>query len=36
MSSRLENFIRDHREEFDDNEPNPQVWKKVQDQLDRQ
>ncbi len=33
MSSGLENFIRDHREEFDGNEPDPQLWKKVQQQL---
>jgi hypothetical protein len=33
MSSRLENFIRDHREEFDGNEPNPQLWKRVEQQL---
>src|SRR5687768_4352090 len=33
MSSRLENFIRDHREEFDGNEPDPQLWKKVEQQL---
>ena len=34
MSSRLENFIRDHRDEFDGNEPDPLLWKKLQQQLD--
>lgn len=33
MSSGLENFIRDHRDEFDENEPDPQLWKKVEQQL---
>lgn len=33
MSNRLENFIRDNREQFDLDEPNPQVWKKVQQNL---
>ena len=33
MSSRLENFIRDHRDEFDGNEPDPLLWKKLQQQL---
>ena len=33
MSSGLENFIRDHRDEFDANEPDPRLWKKVQQQL---
>ncbi len=33
MSNRLENFIRDNREQFDLDEPNPQVWKKVEQQL---
>ena len=33
MSSRLENFIRDHREEFDGNEPDPLLWKKLERQL---
>ena len=31
--SRLEQFIRDHREEFDGDEPNPQVWKKLEAKL---
>ena len=34
MSSRLENFIRDHREEFDGNEPDPVLWKKLEQQLE--
>ena len=34
MSSRLENFIRDHREEFDGNEPDPMLWKKLEQQLE--
>ncbi|MGZ5134613.1 MAG: hypothetical protein ACXWCG_05670 [Flavitalea sp.] len=33
MSSRLENFIRDNREQFDADEPNPQLWKKLDQQL---
>jgi len=33
MSSRLENFIRDNREEFDGNEPDPLLWKKLEQQL---
>ena len=33
MSSGLENFIRDHRDEFDANEPDPRLWEKVQQQL---
>ena len=31
--SQLENFIRDHREEFDGEEPLPRVWKDLQQQL---
>lgn len=34
MSSKLENFIRDHREEFDGEEPGAHVWKKLEQQLD--
>ena len=34
MSSKLEKFIRDHREEFDAEEPAPRVWKKLEEQLD--
>lgn len=33
MNSRLEKFIRDHRGEFDGDEPNPQLWKKLEQQL---
>jgi hypothetical protein len=33
MSSRLENFIRNNREEFDGNEPDPLLWKKLERQL---
>lgn len=31
--SRLEHFIRDHREEFDEDQPSPQVWKNLQKDL---
>jgi hypothetical protein len=34
MSSRLEKFIRDNREEFDGDDPNPQLWKKLKTQLE--
>jgi hypothetical protein len=34
MSSRLEQFIRDHREEFDSDEPARKVWDNIQNQLD--
>lgn len=30
MSDRLENYIRDHREEFDLNEPASQIWKGIE------
>lgn len=33
MSSRLEQFMRDHRDEFDTDEPAPQVWKKLEQEL---
>jgi hypothetical protein len=33
MSNRLENFIRDNREQFDTDEPSPQVWKKIEQQV---
>jgi hypothetical protein len=33
MSSRLENFIRENRESFDTNEPDPMVWKSLQEKL---
>lgn len=31
--SQLENFIRDHRDEFDGEEPSPRVWKDLQIQM---
>lgn len=31
--SQLENFVRDHREEFDGEEPSPRIWKDLQKQL---
>ena len=31
--SRLEHFIRDHRDEFDDEQPSPQVWADLQKDL---
>ena len=34
MSSRLEQFIKDHREEFDADEPAPKVWDDVRQQLE--
>jgi hypothetical protein len=33
MSTRLEQFMRDHRDEFDNEEPAPQVWKGVEQEL---
>ena len=33
MSKRLEQFIRDNREQFDTDEPAPQVWKKLEQAL---
>jgi hypothetical protein len=33
MSNRLEQFIRDNRESFDDVEPSPAIWKGVKDDL---
>lgn len=33
MSSKLEQFIRDNREQFDDDEPRPQVWSALEKQL---
>ena len=33
MSSRLEQFIRDNREQFDNEEPRPQVWSELEKQL---
>lgn len=34
MNSRLEQFIRDHREEFDADEPGKKVWEKIQLQVE--
>jgi hypothetical protein len=34
MSNRLEDFIRDNREEFDSEEPRPQLWKKMRADLE--
>jgi hypothetical protein len=33
MSSRLEQFMRDHRDEFDTDEPGAQVWEKLNKEL---
>jgi len=30
MNNRLEQFIRDHREEFDSEEPSKKIWEKIQ------
>jgi hypothetical protein len=30
MSNRLEQYIKDHREEFDSEEPSPAIWEKIQ------
>ena len=30
MKKNLEDFIRNNREEFDADEPGPQVWKKIE------
>jgi hypothetical protein len=34
MNNRLEQFIRDHREEFDAEEPGKKIWEKIQFQMD--
>ncbi|HTQ64843.1 MAG TPA: hypothetical protein VMI12_08590 [Puia sp.] len=34
MSSRLEQFIQDHREEFDGDEPSKKVWENISRQMD--
>ncbi len=31
--SRLEQFIKDHRREFDGEEPDPRIWKRVNDEI---
>lgn len=33
MSSKLEQFIRENREQFDNDEPRPQVWSQLEKQL---
>ncbi len=33
MSSPLENFIRDNREEFDADAPDPRVWEKIKEKV---
>jgi len=33
MSNRLENFISDHRDEMDGEEPAPQIWKQLEKEL---
>jgi hypothetical protein len=33
MGTRLEQFIRDHRDDFDTDEPGEQVWNKLQQQM---
>jgi hypothetical protein len=30
MSNRLEQYIKDHRDEFDSEEPSPAIWEKIQ------
>ena len=34
MNNRLEQFVRDHREEFDSDEPDMKIWDKIQLDLD--
>jgi hypothetical protein len=34
MSNKLEKFIQDNREEFDSEEPRPQLWKKLRSELE--
>ena len=34
MSNRLEDFIHDNREEFDSEEPRPQLWKNMRSELE--
>lgn len=33
MSTRFEQFMRDHRDEFDADEPAPQIWNKLEQEL---
>ena len=34
MSSRLEQFVRDHREEFDGEEPDSKIWEKIRTEVE--
>ncbi|HVY74565.1 MAG TPA: hypothetical protein VG890_07030 [Puia sp.] len=34
MSSPLENFVRDHRDEFDDDSPSPELWDKIRSRME--
>lgn len=34
MNSRLEQFVKDHREEFDEQSPDPKVWEKILQDVD--
>lgn len=36
MSKKLEQFIREHRDEFDSEEPRPQLWKNLRDDIEHQ
>ena len=29
MNSRIEQFVRDHREDFDSEEPDKKIWEKI-------
>ena len=33
MSNRLEQFVQDHRREFDGDEPDPKIWKRINDDI---
>ncbi|MDP4214041.1 MAG: hypothetical protein Q8926_15600 [Bacteroidota bacterium] len=33
MSSRLEKFVQDHRDQFDDESPSPELWDKIRDRV---
>ncbi|HEX3933546.1 MAG TPA: hypothetical protein VHW43_02635, partial [Puia sp.] len=33
MNSRLEQFVRDHREEFDGEEPDNKIWEKIRNEV---
>ena len=34
MNNRLEDFVRDHREEFDSEEPDNKIWEKISREMD--